>query len=179
MNFTDPFGLRKLTTEEIALHKAAGGGPVDYDKIDLVDGMPTPQQVRDAAASVGVDMSGYTEEDIQKQIAAPRGMSLPGGTIYIPNQARPTQEELNALTAHELEHQSRYQNGNPGKEFEKLVEEAQMDPTLPDPKYPTKLQDDPYNTPGYRENEAQNVENAANKLYDNGWTPPATGGKNK
>jgi len=161
---------RPLTPEEIALHQAAGGGPVDYSQITVENRMPTVAEVRAAAASVGVDMSSYTDEQIQAQIKDPRGMSLPGGAIYIPDAARKTQEGLNALTAHELEHQSRYQNGNTGDEFAKLVEEGQMGPQNPDP---TK-QEDPYATPGYREYEAQQVEENAKDLYKNGWTPPET-----
>ena len=177
VNFVDLWGLsasdsqaasgRSLTPEEIALHKAAGGGPVDYDKINLEERMPTVQEVRGAASSVGVDMSGFSDSLIQASIDKSAAMSLPDGNIYVPKDARDTQQKYNALVAHETGHQSQYQNGNPGKVFEQLVNEAQMD-------YPN-----PYKTPGYLEYETQQLEDRANDLYENGWTPPSTGGKNK
>ncbi|NLD49385.1 MAG: hypothetical protein GX660_19685 [Clostridiaceae bacterium] len=169
VNFQDLWGLRKLTAEEIALHKAAGGGPVDYDSIDLVNGMPTPQQVRDAAASAGVDLSGKTDAEIQKEINEAGAMSLPSGKVYVPQGARNTQEKVNALIVHEVEHQSQYQNGDSGEVFKDLLDEGeqynehQMDPNQPDP----------YDTPGCKEYDAQQVENKANDLYSNGWTPRA------
>ncbi|MBO7486455.1 MAG: RHS repeat-associated core domain-containing protein, partial [Spirochaetaceae bacterium] len=167
VNYIDSQGLRKLTTEEKALHKAAGGGSVDYNKINFIDRKPTVQQVRDAATKVGVDMSGFTNDKIQAQINDAGAMSLPDGTIYVPKTERKTQERLNALTAHEIEHQSQYQNGNPKEIFYKLIDESQI----------TDI--DVYETPGYLEYQAQQVEEKAIKLYENGWKYSVTGVKNK
>lgn len=156
-------GLRKLTAEEIALHKAAGGGPVDYDKIEVIDGMPTPQEIRDAATSVGSDMSGFSDQDLQDIIDRSGAMSLPNGIIYVLK----TESKAQVYVPHEIEHQSEYQNMGAQKAFEQLVQEAQMA--------------NPYNTPGTLENHCPNLENKAQSLLDKGWIPPATynGVKNK
>ena len=73
INYVDLWGLcksssdgsRKLTPEEIALHQAAGGSPVDYDKIEVVDEMPTVEDVKDAADKVGASLAGFSDSDIQ------------------------------------------------------------------------------------------------------------------
>jgi hypothetical protein len=186
VNFQDAWGLfyydengqhanpRPLTPEEIALHQAAGGGPVDYDKIVVYDRMPTVQEVRAAGAQSGVDMSGLSDKQIQDNIDASPAMSLPNGKVYAPadrNGKRPnaTDEQTTALLVHEVEHQSQYQNLGGKDAYEKLVNEAQLDP------YNNPKDDDPYTTPnkGYLEYDAQQVEDKANDLYNNGWTPPA------
>ena len=73
-------------------------------------------------------------------------MSLPNGKIYAPtdtNGIRPnnTDEQTTALLVHEVEHQSQYQNLGPKDAYDKLVNEAQLDP------YNNPKDDDPYTTP--------------------------------
>ena len=155
MNFTDPFGLRSLTQAEIALHKTAGGSTVDYSKIDLINEMPTVGDVRAAAEKVGVDTSSFSDEDIQNNIDISAAMSLPGGGVYVPDNARDNQEKLNALIAHETEHQSQYQNLGAKDAFEQLMKE-------------TELGNKKYITEGTLEYSAQQVENRANKIQQQG-----------
>ncbi len=106
-------------------------------------------------------------------------MSLPGGTIYVPDgpggpnpdpatrttNGQPDQNKIDALTVHEVEHQAQYQNGNPTDVLSQLIAEAQTNGAA-------------YRTPGTLENAAQQVENQANILQNNGWQP-STGGKNQ
>ena len=173
VNFLDLWGLsasdsqaasgRSLTPEEIALYEAAGGSPVDYSKIQVVDRMPIVQEVRDAASSVGVDMSHLSDNKIQNNIDLSPAMSLPNGIVYAPNDTngrRPyaTDEQKTALRLHEVEHQAQYQNLGAQYAYKKLIEEAQMNPSNGD--------DNPYTTAGkgYLEYEAQQLENRVNRL---------------
>ena len=56
--------------------------------------------------------------------------------------------------AHEIEHQSQYQNNNTKDTFEQLVQDAQMS------------NPDPYTTPDTLEYAAQQVENRANEIQN-------------
>ena len=178
VNFLDAWGLessdasgRTLTPEEIALYEAAGGGFVDYDKIEVIDRMPTVQEVRGTAANMCVDMLYLTDQQIQDNIDLSPAMSLPNGVIYAPtdrNGYRPndSDKQTTALLLHEVELHSQYQNLGAQYAYGKLIEEAQMDPLKPDKSDPSKMQDNPYITPnkGYLEYEAQELENRVNNL---------------
>jgi len=168
VNWADLWGLRPLMQGEIELHKAAGGRPVDYSSIDLVNGKPSINDVRGAAEALGKDTSGYSDSKIQSIMDGTPAMSLPNGKIYVPDDARGTgnPNDQNALIAHEIEHQAQYTNGINGSTeqiFGRLVDEAfqAMDTNKPDP----------YRTQGYLEYEAQKVENRALELLNNGWSP--------
>ncbi len=123
--------------------------------------MLSHQEVRDAAEKAGIDTSGYADYQIQDIIDGATAMSLPGGTIYVPDGPggenpdpafRGTQNEINALIAHENEHQAQYQNGNLIDVFTQLIAEAQTNGAA-------------YNTPGTLENKAQQVEDKAIELF--------------
>ena len=74
---------------------------------------------------------------------------MPNDTIY-------TKDSSNKpLTAHEIEHQSQYQNGDKKDVFERLVGEALAG---------ASGKSDPYNTPGTLEYEAQQVQKTADTL---------------
>ncbi len=139
--------------------------------------------MRDAAEKAGIDTSGYADYHIQDIIDNATAMSLPGGTIYVPDgpggpnpdpatrttNGQPDQNGINALTVHEVEHQAQYQNGDPKEIFEKLVQEGfdGLNGIY-----------NPYTTPGTLEYAAQQVEDQANILQNNGGRP-STGGKNQ
>jgi RHS repeat-associated protein len=85
VNWVDWWGLRPLTQEERAAYVQATGHSIDFDKIDVrEDEMPTVQDVRNAAASVGADHSTYSDAKIQQAINRPGidAISLPDGRIY-------------------------------------------------------------------------------------------------
>ncbi len=156
---------KKIPQEVRELHMRAGGSPVDYDAIELYDRLPTVAEVRAAAASINFDMSGYTDDEIQSVINIVSALSLPNGKIYMPqNQTvhgRVSQQQINALLAHEVEHQAQYQNNDARQIFGRLVQEAQMDRSVIDP----------YKTPDCLEYEAQLIEDNAEDAYLQGWRP--------
>ncbi len=169
VNWVDLLGLWPLTQKERELHEAAGGSPVDYDNIDKENRMPTADEVREAAEKVGIDTSGFSDNDIQSVIDNTVAMSLPNGTIYVPDGTRETDNAQDALTAHEIEHQAQYENIGEKEAFETLTQEGfdNLNGIY-----------DPYETPGTLEYAAQQVEDKANDLQDAGWRP-STGGKNQ
>lgn len=156
---------RSLTQEEIELYIASGGNPnLNFGNITVVDRMPTVREVRNAAEEYGIDISGLSDADIKQQIDDSAAMSLPGGKTYVPTDknvnGRKTDNEVVALRIHEVEHQDQYSSLGAKAAYEELIKEAQMEPPEPDP----------YNTPGYLENDAQTIEKKANALLSNGWT---------
>jgi hypothetical protein len=126
-----------LTQEERAAYIQATSHAIDFDKVDVREGeMPTVQDVRNAATSVGADYSNYSYAEIQQAINKPGidAISLPDGRIYTKMQSISID-----LAGHEINHQDTYQNGatityggvttqlNSAKEvFEELVKEAFM-----------------------------------------------------
>ena len=153
---------RPLTDEEKQLHKDAGGGEVDYEKIDVRERKPTINEIRTVSGKHGVDLSDKSDGEIQNYIDNTPAIALPNGTIYMnPDKKRPSTQEQKALLTHEIEHQSQYQSGKYGSReevFQRLVEEAEMNR-----KKIAKV----YKTPGYLEYEAQQVENRANEILRN------------
>jgi uncharacterized protein RhaS with RHS repeats len=153
VNYVDPLGLRPVTTEEQQLHQQAGGSPVDYGQIDINDDRkPTVDEVEQALEDLGIG-HGFTSDEIQGYIDGHPAMSLPGGSIYAPNDPDRTENGNKALTAHEIEHQAQYQNGNAKEVFEQLVQEAQRGPSV-------------YNDPNALEGKAQQVEDNALSILD-------------
>ena len=143
-------GGRPLTTEERELHKDAGGGKTDYDRITVVERFPTPEEVREAGKSAGSKvLDKYSDSDITNVTSNRGAISLPDDTIYT------TDPGDTALTAHEIEHQSQYQNGDKQGVFEKLVEEAL--------EYDSK-KSNPYEDKETLEGKAQEVENKARDI---------------
>jgi RHS repeat-associated protein len=156
VNWIDPWGLRPLTQEERDLHAAAGGGPVDYDNINVEDRIPIYQEVRNALERAGIDTAPYADYHIQDIIDEHPAMSLPG-TIYQPVDPNRTVNENKAMMAHEIEHQAQYQNGINGSTrdiFEQLIHEAQRGPSV-------------YSDPTTLESKAQQVEDNANVILNN------------
>ena len=78
---------------------------------------------------------------------------MPNDTIYT------TDSSDTALTVHEIEHQSQYQNGNKKDVFERLVGESLMKQTTGA---------DPYTTPDTLEYAAQQVQDRVNKALSSG-----------
>ena len=134
------------------MHKEAGGGKTDYDKITVVERAPTTEEVREAGKSTGSSiLDKHSDSEISDIISGNKATSLPNNTIYttVPTDI--------ALTVHEIEHQSQYQNGDKKEVFETLVTEA-LD-------YVSGNYD-PYLTEGTLEYEAQLIENAARDIYN-------------
>ena len=132
------------------MHKEAGGGKTDYDKITVVERAPTTEEVREAGKSTGSSiLDKHSDSDISNITSNRDAISLPNDTIY-------TKDSSNKpLTAHEIEHQSQYQNGDKKDVFERLVGEALAG---------ASGKSDPYNTPGTLEYEAQQVQKTADTL---------------
>jgi hypothetical protein len=165
VNYTDLWGLRPVKKEERDAYTNATGRPIDFDKIDIIDGrLPTVDELNSAAASVGLDPNKYSEEQKKEAVSNPNtyGMSLPNGTIYM-KDAKPSVEDV----VHELDHQQAYQNGatvtyggqtksltTPGAVFEALINE---DLSMADP----------YRTPGTLEYRAEQARDAAKQQQQN------------
>ncbi|MDY4674770.1 MAG: hypothetical protein SO369_07220 [Treponema sp.] len=145
---------RPLTSEEKNLHKEAGGGKTDYDKITVVERAPTTEEVREAGKSTGSTiLDKHSDSDISNITSQKDAISLPNDTIYT------TAPSNKPLTAHEIEHQSQYQNGDKKDVFERLVGES-LDGT--------SGKSDPYNTSGTLEYEAQQVQINAISIQQKG-----------
>jgi RHS repeat-associated protein len=149
VNWIDLWGLRPLTTEERAAHANASDSPVDYDRIEFIDGLPTPEEVRSIAEGIGIDTRGIDESQIQDWIDSAAALSLPNGTIYVPSDLNQGKDEQLLSTVHEIEHQAQFQNNDVEKVVSELIAESQM---------PGRTA---YTTPGTWEYEAQQVENRA------------------
>lgn len=132
------------------MHKEAGGGKTDYDKITVVERAPTTEEVREAGKAIGSSiLDKHSDSDISNITSDRDAISLPNDTIY-------TKEPSDkALTAHEIEHQSQYQNGDKKEVFETLVNEA-LDKA--------SGKSDPYNTSGTLEYKAQQVQERAGAI---------------
>ena len=120
-------------------------------RLGLKSQSPTTTEIREVADIIGSTiLDKYSDTDIAEMISTSDAMSLPNDTIYTNYP-----EDL-ALTAHEIEHQSQYQNGE--KEvFETLVREA-LDGA--------SGKSDPYSTPGTLEYEAQQVQEKAGEILE-------------
>ncbi len=136
------------------MHKEAGGGKTDYDKITVVERAPTTTEVREAGKSTGSTiLDKHSDSDISNITSNRDAISLPNDTIY-------TKDSSNKpLTAHEIEHQSQYQNGDKKDVFERLVGES-LDGA--NGKY------NPYTTKGTLEYEAQQVQINAISIQQKG-----------
>lgn len=134
------------------MHKEAGGGKTDYDKITVVERAPTTEEVREAGKAIGSSiLDKHSDSDILNITSNRDAISLPNDTIYT------TDSSDTALTVHEIEHQSQYQNGDKKEVFETLVGEALAG---------ASGKSDPYNTSGTLEYEAQQVQERANKILE-------------
>ena len=160
-------GSRSPTQTEMELYIAAedGNSTLNFGAIRIYDRLPTVREIRNAVSEYGLDMSGKTDEQINYIINNVAAMSLPGGKVYVPTDTningRSSANEVIALAEHEFKHQDQYSKLGIKDAFSRLMEEAQM------------VSPDPYNTPGYLENEANNFEQKANDLLNNGWTSSA------
>jgi hypothetical protein len=154
----DLWGLlpRPLSDAEKAAYIQRFGNDIDFSKITIIEGrLPSIQEMKDAADSVGIDRSMYDDNLIAAYTGDPnvRAMALPDGRIF--SRYDPiTPEDLR----HELNHQQTYQKGasktvaggitktfSSAKEvFQELINEA------------LDLSVDPYTTPGYLEYQAEN-----------------------
>ena len=106
--------------------------------------------MREAGKSTGSTiLDKHSDSDISNITSNRDAISLPNDTIYT------TAPSDIALTVHEIEHQSRYQNGDKKEVFETLVNEALAG---------ASGKSDTYNTPGTLEYEAQQVQKAADTL---------------
>jgi hypothetical protein len=114
--------------------------------------MPTYQEIKSIGTDLGIDMSFITEYQIQDFIEEKDAVSLPNGFIYIKPTVNMSEKEKAALLAHEIEHQSQYQNGSPAIVFAKLLQEAQTEGMA-------------YVTPGNLEYDAQQVQDRARAIY--------------
>lgn len=136
------------------MHKEAEGGKTDYDKITVVERAPTTEEVREAGKSTGSTiLDKHSDSDISNIVSGNKATSLPNDTIYT------TDPTDTALTAHEIEHQSQYQNGDKKEVFERLVGESLMKQTTGA---------DPYTTPDTLEYAAQQVQDRVNKALSSG-----------
>lgn len=122
--------MRKLTQQEKedfinALGTDYRGPSIDLDIIEVEERMPTVDEIKEAAKSVGVTIPG-TDQDIQGMIDNSQAMSLPNDTIYVPQDPNLSDEKLAAYTNHEIDHQYTYQTEDPKEVFEDLVNEALM-----------------------------------------------------
>jgi RHS repeat-associated protein len=156
-------GTRSVSAEERQTYIAATGRTMDFDKITITEGrMPTEQEFREAARSVGFDDSGYTKQDIENLASIPDAVSLPDGRIYFKDPA-PDIPFVN----HELDHQEAYQNGatvrrggvevhltTPLEVFTELVEEAKDN----------AAGNSPYSNPDMLEYRAWQAEESAHNL---------------
>ena len=134
------------------MHKEAGGGKTDYDKITVVERAPTTEEVREAGKSTGSSiLDKHSDSDISNITSNRDAISLPNDTIYT------TAPSDTALTAHEIEHQSQYQNGDKKEVFETLVTEA-LDKA--------SGKSDPYKDDKTLEYKAQQVQERANKILE-------------
>ncbi|MCL2479250.1 MAG: hypothetical protein FWF22_07095, partial [Treponema sp.] len=92
VNYVDLWGLDPLTQREIELFEAAGGKPINYSSINVIEEKPT---VDDLKKSAGFDVTQYAQslgvpilevdKMLQSSIDKSDAMSLPDGTIYITN----------------------------------------------------------------------------------------------
>ena len=182
------------------LHRAAGGGEVDYSSFQFIRGKP---EVDDILAvlehlgfddsffgSLGLDTPQSIRDAIQKIIDDTPAMALPGtrdepGRIFVPDGARRSADGQKALKVHELEHLAQYGSGDTRYIFERLIHEAfQFQRFL---FYQDEVDrgirlnnpiNDPYETSGYLEYAATVVEQRALDLlrgFDwrtNSWQQP-------
>jgi hypothetical protein len=96
VNWKDPWGLsandaRSLTQTEIAAHTAAtfGTQPVNYDEIKMVEEhMPTAQEIKNAAAGVGIDLSQKKDEKLVREAEMKDPYNTPGALEYQANQVQ-------------------------------------------------------------------------------------------
>ena len=93
----------------------------------------------------------HSDSDISNIVSGNKATSLPNDTIYT------TDPTDTALTAHEIEHQSQYQNGDKKEVFETLVGEA-LDKA--------SGKSDPYKDNKTLEYKAQQVQERANKILE-------------
>jgi RHS repeat-associated protein len=126
VNWIDLWGLRPLTVEEIKAHANASNSPVDYNKIDLIDGMPTYKEVRSIAEKIGIDTSKIADYQIQDWIENAVALSMPNGTIYVPSALNNGIIEHLLSTVHEIEHQAQFQNNDTKQVVMELMKESQM-----------------------------------------------------
>ena len=134
------------------MHKEAGGGKTDYDKITVVERAPTTEEVREAGKSTGSTiLDKHSDSDISNITSEKDAISLPNDTIYT------TDSSDTALTVHEIEHQSQYQNGGKKEVFETLVNEALAG---------ASGKSDPYKDDKTLEYKAQQVQDRANKILE-------------
>jgi RHS repeat-associated protein len=152
VNWVDVWGLRPATIEEQQLHQDAGGGKVDYSGLDIHDRKPTVDEVNQAFVDTNVP-NNSTAKEIGDMINEHPAMSLPGGDIYAPNDPNRTEDQNKAMIAHEIEHQSQYENGDQTEVFGKLAEEAKQGPSV-------------YDDPNTLEGKAQQVEDNANAILN-------------
>ena len=134
------------------MHKEAGGGKTDYDKITAVERAPTTEEVREAGKSTRSSILDKHSDSDSSNITSDRdAISLPNDTIY-------TKDSSNKpLTAHEIEHQSQYQNSDKKEVFERLVGEALAG---------ASGKSDPYKDDKTLEYKAQQVQDRANKILE-------------
>lgn len=110
---------------------------VNLARIKIVERMPKVDEIRAAAEFVGINTEFYTAEHIQKILDGDDaveggGMSLPNGIIYIwqPILTHISENNLNGLLAHEVDHQYMYQIAeNPKEIFEQFMAETRIDGT--------------------------------------------------
>jgi hypothetical protein len=115
VNWVDLWGLsasdqgRSLTVEEKNLYTQAAGHSINYDNIRIYESkLPTVEETRRLAESVGFDTTPYSYQEVYNYInhSDMQAISLPGGSIYIRDGVPST-----FLLNHELHHQDTYQNG--------------------------------------------------------------------
>jgi hypothetical protein len=106
------------------------GVPINLNIIRVVEQSPTVLDVRWAATLAGAHIP-ESDQDIEDSLKNPqgifnRGMSLPNNTIYLPQGARATNDEMRALLNHEIDHQYTYQIYDTAVVFEELLREQRL-----------------------------------------------------